>query len=343
MKYLKSFDGLRAISILFVVFTHAGINRLLPQGYFFQERIWLLFAGGTGVNIFFALSGFLITRILLSELAKTGSLSLRHFYIRRALRLLPPLLILYAIIGALMLTHQVQGTATAFWFSFFYIYNFLPPGLNMGELAHTWSLAVEEQFYLTWPLILLFFKPRRAFYIGVDLVVLCVIARLFLWEINIMSDGHPTPITELYRTEVWFIPAVAPIILGALGAIVLIDNKKLEDTLRSYHRFFLLVAAVLFASPLYFASYISELNYIVQSLGVVLLLALLMLREDTRVSKILGIRPLVYIGRISYGIYVYQGLAVHFGPAGQIPAIAIAILSYHFVETPILRLKEKFR
>src|SRR5687768_16646603 len=98
MHYIKGFDGLRAISIIMVFVTHLGINSYFTPGSFAMKRIEPLFSGGTGVNIFFVISGFLITRILQRELLSRGKINIRRFFIRRFLRLLPPLFIFYLIL-----------------------------------------------------------------------------------------------------------------------------------------------------------------------------------------------------------------------------------------------------
>src|SRR5471030_2238740 len=95
MKYIRGYDGLRAISILMVMSSHLGLFSLLPNNDYIQNRLWLIISGTTGVNIFFTLSGFLITRILVQEKLAFKKISFKNFYIRRFLRLLPPLIIFY--------------------------------------------------------------------------------------------------------------------------------------------------------------------------------------------------------------------------------------------------------
>ncbi|MFT3885692.1 MAG: acyltransferase family protein [Flavobacteriales bacterium] len=97
--HIRGFDGLRAISITMVVASHHGLFQLLPHTSFIRDRIIPLFAGVTGVNIFFTLSGFLITRLLLQEQDRKGTIQLRRFYIRRFLRLTPPFLLFFLLLG----------------------------------------------------------------------------------------------------------------------------------------------------------------------------------------------------------------------------------------------------
>src|SRR4051812_24906788 len=102
MKYIKGYDGLRAISIIMVLITHLGWLDSISADATVNVRIQMLFSGGTGVTIFFVLSGFLITRILLQEKLSTGSISFKNFYIRRFLRLLPPLILFFSVMLVLM-------------------------------------------------------------------------------------------------------------------------------------------------------------------------------------------------------------------------------------------------
>lgn len=108
------------------------------------------------MNILFTLSGFLITSILLTELKKTGRINVKNFYARRFLRLLPPLVVFYAAIA--IFTHEglIRSSSVSLAYSMFYVYNFVPHIYYTGELGHTWSLALEEQFYIIWPFVILF-------------------------------------------------------------------------------------------------------------------------------------------------------------------------------------------
>ncbi|HEY6900809.1 MAG TPA: acyltransferase [Puia sp.] len=343
MKYVRSFDGLRAVSIFFVLLAHLGIYRIFETGSFGMTHVWPLFSGETGVTVFFALSGFLITRILLIEQEKFGQINLKNFYIRRFLRLLPPLVVFFTLVFVLMRTHRIDESRTSLLYSFFYLYNFVPNGIYISELAHTWSLAVEEQFYFTWPLFLLLLRPRKSLYIGMLLIGLCIVAKVVLPGMSV---------SYFYRTNRWFFPAVAPIIIGSMSAILLAEYKQLPQLIAGKYRLCLAAALVFFLSPLYLPDSLVDYAYMFQAIAASLLLAILLLCPDIALSKFLGWRPLVYIGKISYSLYVFQGLFLRNAPGGPLLihkfplnillTFIVAILSYHFVETPILRLKEKF-
>jgi len=346
MKYIKGFDTLRAISVILVLVTHLGAFHYLPENNFVRLRVWSLLSGTTGVMVFFTLSGFLITRILLIELQRFQNLDFLKFYARRFLRLLPPLLIFYGAVLVLMKTGQITNSNAGFLFSFFYLYNFVPKQYYTGELGHTWSLALEEQYYLLWPFVIQFVRRQQ------NLVVL-LITFLLLSLVAVYAFPH-WDLTHNFKSMRWFIPAAAPIIIGSLFAI-LVHNKEREDLVMLRNSNWLLAGAViLFLAPLYSPDL--RLNFLPQSTGVALLFVWILYNQESTLVKILDNKPLSYIGKISYGLYVYQGLFLKTGP-GPDPSqniwiqswpqnimltFVVAILSYHLLEQPVLKLKKRF-
>ena len=208
MKYIKGFDTLRGVSIILVLLAHLGLYHHLPENYFIRIRVWSLMSGGTGVLIFFTLSGFLITKILLRELGEFKNINFKNFYARRFIRLLPPLLLFYVAIGILMHLGMIQSTSTGFLFSLFYIYNFVPNQFYTAELGHTWSLAVEEQYYLIWPFIIGLLSRVRVFLFILLILFVCILSVYLFPEFPFASN---------YKTSRWLIPAVAPIIIGSFS------------------------------------------------------------------------------------------------------------------------------
>ena len=342
MKYIKGFDTLRGISIILVLLTHLGLYQHLPDNDFIKNRVWLLMSGETGVQIFFTLSGFLITRILLGELNVFDSINFKHFYIRRFLRLLPPLIVFYITIVILMYFRVIHTTFAGLLFSAFYLYNFVPMTYYTGELGHTWSLAVEEQYYLIWPFVVNYFNRKKGF-VFISLILMACIVAVYI---------YPTlDFTANYKYTRWFIPAVAPIIIGSFFAWLIDKN---EDKFSSYFRrkkTFLRVGILLFLSPLYLP--FVELSFLFQASGVSLVLIWILFNQQSKITAILDNRILSYIGVISYGLYVYQGLFLRTGPNGdlwiqQFPQNIIltfltAMVSYHFMEKPVLKFKKKFK
>ena len=173
---IPSLDGFRAVSVLIVMLSHAGFGHIIP--------------GGLGVTIFFFLSGFLITTLLRSELGQTGTISIPNFYVRRFLRLGPPLVVVLSIAYGLVFLGLQPGGASwgGFLAQLLYFANyyglFFDPGnsipLGSGVL---WSLAVEEHFYLVYPLLFLWISRRLDDkFVAWVFVTFCVC--ILLWRIS---------------------------------------------------------------------------------------------------------------------------------------------------------------
>src|SRR5688572_2803154 len=179
--YLPALDGLRGVAVLLVVFWHAG---MLPRG-----------AGHAGVTLFFVLSGYLITRLLVEELDGRGRVSYRGFYRRRLLRLFPALIALGLVISAYyMATGRAALLAGDLGGAWLYLTNWLIIfGNNQGLFDHTWTLAIEEHFYLLWPAFLvLVWSPRRPLIARflIVYVVVVVLARATLWSPDLHQLLH---------------------------------------------------------------------------------------------------------------------------------------------------------
>ena len=168
-KYIPTLDGWRAIAVLLVLFSHAGHAYARQQA----SESWLDHVGtGTqGVNIFFGLSGLLITSRLLEEWSQSGRISLRRFYIRRAFRILPAALLVLAVIAVLGATGLLPVVPREIAAAALFFRNYLPallsPDFAGFFTAHYWSLAVEEHFYLVWPALLLLSGARRGLWAAI--------------------------------------------------------------------------------------------------------------------------------------------------------------------------------
>lgn len=161
--YIPSLDGFRAISILLVIFGHLIINQLLPAPlYSILKEVSF---GELGVRIFFVISGFLITYLLLKERSKNGGVNLKAFYIRRLLRIFPVFYFYLGIVAILNFSLGFQVPSLYFLSAALYIQNFSPWG-SSWLIGHSWSLAVEEQFYLLWPAIFFVSKNLKSFLYG---------------------------------------------------------------------------------------------------------------------------------------------------------------------------------
>ena len=344
MKHIKGFDALRAFSIILVIANHLGLYFELPETEFYRVRLWGIISGTAGVQVFFTLSGFLITKLLLEEKIKFGKINVKFFYIRRFLRLLPPLFIFFFGITILMLIDWLKADKQALMYSFFYLYNFVHNNHYLPELAHTWSLAVEEQYYLIWPMLVMFFSRSK--------ITAIILITLILSSIG--SYVLPTyEFTQGYHSERWIIPAIAPILIGSYFAYLTVYSSKWVITfVQNFSKMVLFIAIFLFFYPLYAPLKWLEIRYVFQAIGIGILLLWILQNQHSKLTQILSFKPLSYIGRISYGIYVYQGLFLRTGPGGElwiqqspqniILVFLVAIISFELIEKPILKLKNKF-
>lgn len=346
LTYNASLDGVRTIAIVFVLLFHTQ----RPDGNV------LLSGGFIGVELFFVLSGYLITALLLREHDTYGGISIRAFYIRRALRLFPALwlfLLTATVYVALQSdrTHaeQVRSGIIA---TFFYVSNWIAVRYDnpFYFLNHTWSLAIEEQFYLLWPWMLIVAVKRLS--PGKMLVVtaLMVLAAVVLQGYYFHVSG------TFLRSYAGTDSRAAGLLIGAMLAMLLrsgrgIPGARYISFLGALSLFSLAVIAV-------FAEYDRRYMYfgvltVVSICSATLILAL---ETDRRsgVSRFLGLSPLRYVGKISYGLYLWHFPVfqiVHeyrddFGPiaAGFLSwaiSLAIATISYFCVERWFLSRKQQ--
>ena len=274
-----------------------------------------------GVTVFFVISGFLITSLLIKEYECSSRIGLRSFYHRRAARILPASLVYIGVVLALGSATRVQSTyALTFTTSYFFRQAYTP-------LQQLWSLSVEEQFYLLWPLIFLL-GVRGAKRCGWAVVVLCPLLRLFL-----KHRGYPE------------IEHLAPAIADSIGAgclLALYYDKVKAFVLRYFvsdFGFALLCLTSLAASELVFKFSLWELWGVVPGM-----IALIIGAAIERRDKVLNAGPLVWSGLLSYSLYLWQQpFLVLNGPLDFLSVrlfatFAVAYLSYRFVERPALRI-----
>lgn len=290
---IPSLDGIRAIAVSVVFFAHSGLEHLIP--------------GGLGVTIFFVLSGYLISTLLRLEHATSGGLDLRAFYLRRLLRLMPPLAIVTTLVGVCAAWHLIDGEfslagllAVLLYFGNYFViatdFAAVPAGL-----AVVWSLAVEEHFYLVYPplaaLLLRICKLGRS---ATLLALAC--AAVLLWRCWLATHGasqdHLTMATDT---------RVDAILFGCLLAVW--KNPWLDPLPEpSAGRDAWLIAAAL-ATLLFTLLYRDELfrltlRYSLQSMAVAVLIYMAVTRARDWPFRWLNARPLVYLGTISYTVYL---------------------------------------
>jgi peptidoglycan/LPS O-acetylase OafA/YrhL len=314
--------------------------------------------GFVGVDVFFVLSGFLITTLLVRERTATGAVSIPAFYTRRALRLFPALLVaivLAVVLGSTLATKNTgRSTLKGLPWVVFYSSDFAEAShVNLGLLGHTWSLAIEEQFYLVWPWVLLFIcRARRR--LGLVAKALALLAVLdMMWSTHLaLTAGHDRAYFSLDGHA-----------MGLLGgaALALVWNgapewrptsaiKRLLQSTAGASVLGIVLAAVVLTPA---ANQVSLAISVSTVLTVVLIPILLGVPEGP-IHRVFSSAPAVWIGKRSYGLYLYNQIVFYtFVPLRPhsklvdvmclLATFAIAALSYKFVEEPFLRRKDRIR
>jgi peptidoglycan/LPS O-acetylase OafA/YrhL len=349
--YRRWLDGLRGLAILAVFAYHF---RLLRGGFL-------------GVDLFFVLSGFLITGLLVGEWQQRASISLGRFYLRRVLRLLPALLLLL-LLGWLA-THlfrpaEEKAYRKAMLVTACYLSNWPDlHGVNLGSLGHTWSLSVEEQFYVLWPVLLYGMLRGGVGRLWVILsVCLGIVAsaswRAFLYYQHPASD--PGWMNNVYRLYMGLDTRADALLIGCLIGLL-----AAWDLLPKSRLFLLgmtvaaLVSALLMITMMACSRHQHRQIYCgfftVFALLVAVILVRLLLAPSRLGTLVLEFPPLVAIGRISYGLYLFHLPILLWiapeGPEGKVSTMLLvgsftflmAGLSYVCVERPCLRLKDRLR
>lgn len=333
---MPSLDGLRGLAILFVLLSHAA------AGYAETDHIeWLAHVGEIGVDIFFVLSGFLITTLLNDEDRRSGTIEIGRFVVRRALRIFPAAYAFFLIMAAANAAGWIQLNRYDLAAALTYTMNF--DASPAWWLGHTWTLSVEEQFYLVWPLVVYLARPARGAVVALAAVLVMPIVRLALVQ------WAPSLEDNFERTLVVAIDGFA---VGSLLAIVrgrLESHPRYMRYLRAWWVPLLLPAAVLLGPlehhPLLFYGAVQSFIYI----SLALCLHRTQIVTADAVSRLLNWTPLIWLGSISYSLYLWQ--QPFFAPSGSalVPSLLLdcvlsvgcALASYHLIEQPFLRLRDR--
>ena len=348
VRFFGSLDGLRALSIAGVIWFHSWWG----TPYFPQfNRIPVLRQGSFGVHIFFVISGFLITTLLLRERDRCGKISIREFYIRRALRIWP---LYYATLGlyvvlVLLFERNWRGQSFFHYLPYFLTYTytwFLSPKWTGGIFNLAWTLATEEQFYAFWPLVLRFF---RGFWSSATIIVLLGLkyAADYGWTNRVLPPGWlPTRIV---------LSASIAICLGVLLAQALHSERGF--------RWLYSVLGRKWSAPVMLAAlagclYPAQVPFTAAYLATAALVGSCVIREDNGLASILQLRPIAQMGVLSYGMYLLNSLSIHavqlaLGHLGLLYpplvfplalglATAAAWVSYRYFESRFLELKTRF-
>lgn len=334
---IPSLDGLRAVSILLVVVGHLLSSAQVQAIGGPRLKLDL---GAMGVRVFFVISGFLITRLLLAESEDSRGINLGRFYFRRTLRIFPPyytyLLVLFILcivdvvhLGVRDVVHSLTYT-TNYYFA------------RSWEIGHTWSLAVEEQFYLMWPALLLALGRSRAFKATVLFVLLAPLLRLAIWT---WIPAYGVGVGHTFET-------VSDAI--GIGCLVAISWQRLESsrTKRWLLQRWLVVVAIallpLCASvtdhPRVFAIAATVMN-----LAIAYILVYFVSRPTGLGGRFLNLAPIRYLGVLSYSVYLWQQLFLDPEniemytslPLNIVLLVVSSLLSYYLVERPSLRVRHR--
>lgn len=339
-RHIPALDGIRGLAVLSVMLYHSPIS--LPGGFF-------------GVDVFFVLSGFLITKLLLDEQRECGRISLRAFYVRRALRLLPALLITVCAlcIGTLGFGRVFKTDAITVGRATFYTLTYVSNWVIAFRLApwphpmgHVWSLAIEEQFYTLWPSVLIaavaLFGNRRLLRITVGAAIAAVAWRIWIW--TGAHDGIRTYFGSDTRADGLLIGCALAIANSSFRvrlhasvawlslAIILGCCAALGDLLGA--------TATLYGHAVVAAMTATVIGHVID-------------RPDGYLSQLFSGFALRWLGERSYGLYLYHFpifiIVQHFVHAtsiafalGFILSAVLAAVSFSRVERPILTLKKKW-
>jgi len=354
-KIIPSLDGLRCISIIIVLASHiqetAGMSPFWVN--FFYYLSFGKLSGAVGVQFFFIISGFLITYLLIREYLQTGTISFKKFYIRRVLRIFPIYYLYLLILAVLTALGYYKIAYSQIAIAGVYMYNFFSGGAAQWLLGHSWSLCVEEQFYMIWPLLffLLFVKGHKMVKIVFALLLIAPILN-YLY-VTWFDDAHWRILFKFFLVP--FLRHADHLLYGCLLAI-LISYKKING---KNHRFFndyfvVLALGIVFCIGVFVANV--DLPFIKSAVSLLFLYIIIVavFNERSATYAVLNNKVVSYIGKISYGVYIYQQFFLT--PAGEaysqvwwrafpynlLLIFVVAIPSFHFYEKPILAYKKRF-
>jgi peptidoglycan/LPS O-acetylase OafA/YrhL len=331
-KYLPALDGWRSIAILMVLCAHG-----------FRTDQFLFFdPGARGVMVFMIISGYLITTRLLTTYTEGNGIAFLRFYVRRACRILPPVTLYLAVLAVLSaFARGIRVARPEIIASLFFWRNYLlvPQSgtLSGWYTGHFWSLAVEEHFYLLWPLAIHLAGRKRSLYMALAGAAACAFWRWFGWEHgNLISFSHALDgLPYFFRTD----KCVDALLIGCVVALSL-RRPEWESAARRYLPPGTAIILVYFLGLMCLRSrWFSGLR---EELAVAVLLVITLVHPDKGLARILSWRPLRAVGALSYSLYIWQQLFFPPEDAGwwtRFPASLLllftaAAVSYCLIEKP---------
>lgn len=340
--YYPSLDGWRALSVVAVILYHGRFTFFSKHSI--MERISS--HGEIGVDVFFAISGFLISSLLLREFQRNGRISLRGFYLRRFCRIVPAYYLAIAIISILGIMKLIPVNSSDLLSCLFFYRDYKPLGMDFSGgfyTAHFWTLAIEEHFYLLWPLILLLVRPKR---IGAVATIIAI--AVLSWreiEMHFHVGGALFKGTDLMtRTDT----RIDSLLWACVAAIYFPGIKRLFDhtpTSEIWLPIATVVAALL-------AFHVPGSDVLIPIILPLLVLSTVV-KPNSVFGRFLNCAPLRWIGTLSYSIYLWQQLflpelhsmlghgvlgELQLEPWNLLSILCCACLSYYLLERPMLRL-----
>jgi peptidoglycan/LPS O-acetylase OafA/YrhL len=336
-KRIASLDGLRALGIIGLLLAHSAGTAGAPHALMAIFNGPYVDVAHFGVRVFFVISGFLITGLLMAEEAKTGTVSLSRFYLRRTLRIFPAYYAFLVVLALLTVIGVIVVPAANLARAVTYTMNYTSQ--RVWLVGHLWSLAVEEQFYLIWPLTIMLVGTKNAARVAVAVVLLAPLIRVI---------------------EATFAPRLIPLIGNsfettadalAMGCLLALWQARLED--RPWYQRAIasrwVVPALLLLSVGLSLRYRSSLliGETITNVGVALLIARSVTYTKGPWGRLLNAGPMVVLGTLSYSLYLWQqlflnrnapGLLTSF-PLNLLLTFACAVVSYFLIEQPFLRLR----
>ncbi len=345
--YIPYLDGLRAFAIIFVILSHVGLDKIIP--------------GGFGVSLFFFISGYLITKLLITEYEKTGTIGFKNFYLRRVFRLYPALILMVCLsIAVLIILHGkiFPGAILSafFYFTNYYIVYFKPVPVKEWDFIFdpTWSLSIEEHFYLAFPILffLLYNKKNGLLIFLLIASFLPLIYRCYLtYTAPVIDDVFTNRIYVTTETR------ADSIIWGCIAALMLFKNntQTYVNLLKSYWSLIAGVVIILFSLLFRSAMFRESFRFSLQAIAFFLIVPSISFYNQTSViKKVLENKALLFIGRLSYSLYLFHWMVIilanhYFRPNSAVWitfivffSVALSLISYFFVEQPFIALRRKF-
>lgn len=355
MNRIKSLDGIRALSIIIVLIGHAG--HTMSTAIFGSVFFRLVANSGLGVRIFFVISGYLITTLLLKERDKMGTIDIKDFYLRRIFRIFP-VFYLYIIVVIMLKLFFVNDIFTDYSlpaFASIYLWNYqsllhaaIPNENGYWFFGHFWTLSMEEQFYLLWPLLFIMLKPVSLKKVVIGIIVMMPFIRIATYFLMPNSRGQIGMMLQTGGDSILF---------GCLGALIENGGGFKEKWMKFIENNYIIIASTIFLfilSPLlsiHFKGSYDLLFGIGLNNVFIMILIFWCIYIPSKFANFLNAKPLMHIGVLSYSLYIWQQLFltdiytswVNRFPQNLLLVFVTATVSYYAIEKPILGLKKRVK